>query len=312
MNIQQLEYLLALRKYRHFVKAAEECGVTQPTLSAMIARLEDELEVKLLDRSSQPLSLSPIGERIADEAMGVMRGIRSIVSLAEDEHSSLSGKVTVGILPTIAPFLLPLLLPRMSKKMAGVSVKFIELATSACEAGLREGSLDLAIVAGDMKDQKWVRHTLYYEEFVGYVSQKSPLYTSTLIRSADIDPESLWLLDDGHCFRNQLVRFCEFKKAHPKHIDFVLGGIETYMRLVESGHGVTFVPELAVETMSGTQKEYLRRFAIPRPVREVMLVHTPLFARSKLVEYIRALIISAVPERLLTMHRDQALATRLK
>ena len=104
MNIQQLEYLLALRKYRHFVRAAEECGVTQPTLSAMIAKLEDELGVKLLDRSSQPISLSPIGDRVADQAVEVLRGIRGIEGLVAEERDEISGVVSIGILPTVAPF----------------------------------------------------------------------------------------------------------------------------------------------------------------------------------------------------------------
>lgn len=312
MNIQQLEYLLALRKYRYFTKAAEECNVTQPTLSAMIAKLEDELGVKLLDRSTQPLSLSPIGERIADQAIEVLHGIKSIEGLAAEEKGEFSGIVTIGILPTIAPFLLPLLLPVCHKNMGDMEIRFVELTTSACEAGLRDGTIDVAILAGDLQEDRFVTHTIYYEEFVGYVSKMDPLYASPLMRSSEIDPQSLWLLDEGHCFRNQLIRFCEFKKNHPKRINFTLGGIETYMRLVEAGHGMTFVPELAVETLSKSQKEHLRRFAIPRPVRPIMLVHSPSYMRAKVIEHLTSLILSAVPERMHTIHRDQTLANKFK
>ena len=312
MNIQQLEYLLALRKYRHFVRAAEECGVTQPTLSAMIAKLEDELGVKLLDRSSQPLSLSAIGERVADQAVEVLRGVRGIEGLAAEERDEISGVVSIGILPTVAPFLLPLLLPICHKHMGNMEIRFVELTTSACESALRDGSIDVAILAGELKDNKLVTHTVYYEEFVGYVSHNEPLYSASFIRSSEINPRSLWLLDEGHCFRSQLIRFCEFKKTHPKQINFTLGGIETYMRLVEAGHGVTFIPELAIETLSKTQRELLRRFAIPRPVRPVMLVHTSSYMRTKVIDHLSSLIRSAVPERMHTIHSDQTMASRGK
>lgn len=312
MNIQQLEYLLALRKYRHFVRAAEECGVTQPTLSAMIAKLEDELGVKLLDRSSQPLSLSAIGERVADQALEVLRGVKGIEGLAAEERDKVSGEVSIGILPTVAPFLLPRLLPICHKHMGNMEIRFVELTTSACEAALRDGAIDVAILAGDLQENKFVTHNIYYEEFVGYVSRNEPLYSASFIRSSEIDPRSLWLLDEGHCFRNQLIRFCEFKKTHPKKINFTLGGIETYMRLVEAGQGVTFVPELAIESLSKSQKELLRRFAIPRPVRPVMLVHTPTYMRAKVIDHLTTLIRMAVPERMHILHKDQTMASRFK
>lgn len=312
MNIQQLEYLLALRKYRHFVKAAEECGVTQPTLSAMIAKLEDELGVKLLNRSTQPLSLSRIGERVADQAVKVLHNIRGIEGIAAEEKDEVSGTVTIGILPTIAPFLLPILLPICRKNMGNIDIRFVELTTSLCEEGIKDGSVDLAIIAGDLRGDKLITRTLYYEEFIGYVSRNESLFASSFIRSSEIDPQALWLLDEGHCFRNQLIRFCDFKKTHPKRINFTLGGIETYMRLVEAGHGITFVPELAINTLNDKQKELLRRFAIPRPVRPVMLAYHPTYVRCKVIEHISELILKAVPEKMHTIHRDQTLANKFK
>ncbi len=312
MNIQQLEYLLALRKHRHFVKAAEECGVTQPTLSAMISRLEDELGVKLIERTAHPLSLTPIGDKVADHAAEVLISVRGITDIVAEEIGECTGDINIGILPTITPFLLPKLIRMHDRIAEKMNVRFFELTTAQCEARLLDGSLDLAIVAGDLKESRYTSHTLYYEEFVGYVSRNEPQFASEFLRSSELNPDRLWLLDEGHCFRNQLVRFCSLAEVHERRINYVLNGIETYMHLVEEGRGITFVPELAVETMSKQQKELLRRFAIPRPVRPIMLIHSPSYMRESVVQHLAEIIREAVPSRLHTLGKDQTLATKEK
>lgn len=308
MNLQQLEYLLAIKKYRHYVKAAEACGVTQPTLSAMIQKLEEELGVKLIDRSSQPHNLTPVGDRIAEKAVEVLNGVGSIEDIAKEEKGGLTGHVRIGILPTISPFLLPRLIPAQHRLSPDLELQFVELTTAECEDKLKENEIDVAIVAGDLSEDSCEVVPLYFEEFIGYVSRNEPLFESKLLKSSEVNPKSLWLLDEGHCFRNQLVRFCSLEVVHDRRIDYNLGGIETYMHLVEAGHGITFVPELAIQTMGPRQKELLRPFALPRPVRPIILIHNPTYMRRSIIDHLTDIIKSVVPEEMLKLRQGQTLA----
>ncbi|KGL53435.1 transcriptional regulator [Porphyromonas canoris] len=308
MNLQQLEYLHALKKHKHFVKAAEACNVTQPTLSAMIQKLEAELGVTLVDRAHQPIRLTAVGEKIAAKAHDVLGVIRSVEELAAEEKEGLSGSVRIGVLPTIAPFLLPRIITAQKKIAPSLNIHFIELTTGKCEQELCAGNIELAILAGDLKGDGFALHPLYYEEFIGYVSRNEPLFAEEKIKSMKVDPKTLWLLDEGHCFRNQLLRFCSLPAVKERRIDYELGGIETYMHLVEGGYGITFVPELAVSTMSKAQKELLRPFAIPRPVRPISLVHTQSYVRESIVSHLCELIRSVVPSEMHEIRVGQMLA----
>lgn len=307
MTLQQLEYILAVDRFRHFAKAAEHCRVTQPTLSAMIQKLEEELDTKIFDRSQQPVCPTPIGMHIIEQARQVLVQTNRIKNIIEEEKHSLSGTFHLGILPTIAPYLLPRFFPQLMKKYPSLDIRVTEMKTKDIKSALQTGEIDAGIVAG-LADMEEFRQTpLFYEQFYAYVSREDPLFKNEVIRTSDLNGEQLWLLDEGHCFRDQLMRFCQLKAARASQLAYHLGSMETFMRMVESGKGVTFIPELAVMQLNEIQQELVRPFAIPCPTRQIILLTSPNFIRLTLLEALTQEIKSAVPKEMLGLKPVQAL-----
>lgn len=307
MTLQQLEYILAVDRFRHFAKAAEYCRVTQPTLSAMIQKLEEELDTKIFDRSQQPVCPTPIGMHIIEQARQVLVQTNRIKNIIEEEKHSLSGTFHLGILPTIAPYLLPRFFPQLMKKYPSLDIRVTEMKTKDIKSALQTGEIDAGIVAG-LADMEEFRQTpLFYEQFYAYVSREDPLFKNEVIRTSDLNGEQLWLLDEGHCFRDQLMRFCQLKAARTSQLAYHLGSMETFMRMVESGKGVTFIPELAVMQLNEIQQELVRPFAIPCPTRQIILLTSPNFIRLTLLEALTQEIQSAVPKEMLGLKPVQAL-----
>lgn len=307
MTLQQLEYILAVDRFRHFAKAAEYCRVTQPTLSAMIQKLEEELDTKIFDRSQQPVCPTPIGMHIIEQARQVLVQTNRIKNIIEEEKHSLSGTFHLGILPTIAPYLLPRFFPQLMKKYPSLDIRVTEMKTKDIKSALQTGEIDAGIVAG-LADMEEFRQTpLFYEQFYAYVSREDPLFKNEVIRTSDLNGEQLWLLDEGHCFRDQLMRFCQLKAARASQLAYHLGSMETFMRMVESGKGVTFIPELAVMQLNEIQQELVRPFAIPCPTRQIIMLTSPNFIRLTLLEALTQEIKSAVPKEMLGLKPVQAL-----
>ncbi len=301
MNIQQLEYIMAVDAYRHFAKAAEHCRVTQPTLSMMIQKLEDELGVKLFDRSTQPVSPTPSGRKVIDQAREVIREVARIKDIVEEEQQSLKGTFRLAVLPTIAPYLLPRIFRQLSEKHSDLDIRIMEMKTAPTIAALLSGEIDAAVIASQPTENRLQGETLYYEQFFGYVAKSDPMFAKELIRTADISDERLWLLDEGHCFRDQLIRFCRMEKVKLRQAAYRLGSLETFMRMVESGNGVTFIPELATLQLGEEQKELVRPFAIPRPAREIVWVTRKDFVRHTIADKLTESIRRAVPKDMLTL-----------
>ncbi len=307
MNIQQLEYILAVDTYRHFAKAAEHCRVTQPTLSMMIQKLEDELGIKLFDRNIQPVRPTPVGRKVIEQARNVLQQVSRIRDIVNEEEQALKGTFQLAVLPTIAPYLLPRLLQRLSAKYPELDIRILEMKTTPTLNALRNGEVDAALIANQPTEPYLRGDTLYYEQFFGYVSRKETLFKKDLIRTADIDDERLWLLDEGHCFRDQLLRFCKMEKVKIHQAAYRLGSLETFMRMVESGNGITFIPELAILQLSDTQKELVRPFAIPKPTREIVFVTRKDFIRHTIAKILIENIKEAVPKEMLTLRPGQRL-----
>lgn len=256
MTLQQLEYILAVNQFRHFAKAAEYCRVTQPTLSAMIQKLEEELDTKIFDRSQQPVCPTPIGLHIIEQARNVLVQTHRIKNIIEEEKHSLSGIFKLGILPTIAPYLLPRFFPQLMKKYPQLDIRVVEMKTNDIKKALQTGDIDAGIVAGLAGMEEFRQIPLFYEQFYTYIARENRLFNNEVIRTSDLTGEQLWLLDEGHCFRDQLERFCQLKAARASQLAYHLGSMETFMRMVESGKGITFIPELAVLQLNGTQKNW--------------------------------------------------------
>ena len=305
MTLQQLEYIVAVYRTRHFVKAAEACGVTQPTLSAMIQKLEAELDVKLFERSSQQVMPTAIGKVVVEQAWKVLNRARKLKDIVAEEKKSLTGTFRLGILPTIAPYLLPRFFPRLMRANSSLEIRVVEMKTADIRRAIDRGEIDAAVMVdtGDLDD--YALTTLFYEQFLAYVSPSDQLSAKKSIKTSDLSNELLWLRDEGHCFRDQLVKYCQLKAAKTSQSAYSLGSIETFMRIVENGQGVTFIPELATMQLTPTQKELVRPFAIPIPTREVVMATSKAFVRQSLLDMIVGQIRNSVPEKMLKLNNTE-------
>lgn len=306
MTLQQLEYILAVNQFRHFAKAAEYCRVTQPTLSAMIQKLEEELDTRIFDRSQQPVCPTPVGIHIIEQAQNILVQANRIKNIIEEEKHSLTGTFKLGILPTVAPYLLPRFFPQLMKKYPDLDIRVVEMKTNDIKKALQTGEIDAGIVASLAGMEELQQTPLFYEQFFAYVSREDALFNNEVIRTSDLNGEQLWLLDEAYCFRDQLVRFCQMKSARASQLAYHLGSMETFMRMVESGKGVTFIPELVVLQLGDAQKELVRSFAIPCPTRQVVLLTNKNFIRHTLLEVLVKEIKLSVPKEMLSLKATQA------
>ena len=183
-----------------------------------------------------------------------------------------------------------------------IDFRVSEMKTADCKKALARGEIDVAIIVSLGEIEGMEQDSLYFEQFIAYVSENDSLFQSKSIRSADLPGHFLWLLDEGHCFRDQLVKFCNIKSACDSKLTYSLGSIETFMRMVEAGQGITFIPELALDQLTESQKRLVRPFAIPIPTREVVLLTTKTFVRKGIKQMMINEIRDSVPQRMLKMN----------
>ena len=305
MTLQQFEYIVALEKFRHFTKAAEHCNVTQPTLSAMIQKLEEELDVKIFDRSQQPIAPTAAGLLVIQQAKEALVQAEQIRNIVQEQKQDVAGKFTLGILPTIAPYLLPRFISALTKKYPKLELRIAELKTHEIKRALLNGEIDAGVLA-DIEDlEEYNISHLFYEQYLAYVSKSCPLYEKQVVKSSDLQNHQLWLLDEGHCFRDQMVKYCQIKSAQDSQMTYSLGSIETFMRMVESGCGVTFIPWMAVQQLSESQKELVRQFAIPIPSRRLVMATNKNFIRHTILSAIIEEIQASVPKAMHSLTTSQ-------
>ena len=287
---------MAVYRLKHFAKAADYCDVTQPTLSSMIQKLEDELGVKIFNRKHQPIRPTPAGMTVIEEAWKVINRAKKLKQTVEEERQSLTGTFNVGVLPTIAPYLIPRFFPQLMNEHPEMDIRITEMKTEGMLKALRSGGIDAGILAQVEGLEELNITPLYREQFMGYVAENDPLYKKEYIKPADLSGEFLWLLDEGHCFRDQLVKFCHLKSAARSKRSYNLGSIETFMRIVEHGKGVTFIPQLAVSQLSTEQHALVRPFAHPVPTRDIVFATSKNFIRHTLLHKLATCIKDSLPE----------------
>ena len=307
MTLQQLEYVMAVYRCKHFAKAAEYCNVTQPTLSSMIQKLEDELGIKIFDRSKQPIHPTAAGQLVIERAWNILVRAKHLKEIVEEERKSITGTLNVAILPTIAPYLLPRFLPQLMNEYPEMDIRVTEMKTEDIHKALKHGDIDAAILAKLDGQDDFKMHQLYVEKFFVYVSKNDNLFNKQNIRTTDLSGEFLWLLDEGHCFRDQLVKFCHLKSAAKSKKSYNLGSIETCMRIVESGKGVTFIPELALQQFTDVQKELVRPFAHPIPTRSIVLLTQKNYIRTTQLQLIIDRIQASIPAEIIKNRRIKTL-----
>lgn len=295
MTLQQLHYLVALDEHRHFGRAAASCHVTQPTLTMMVRKLEEELDVQLFDRRTQPIRPTPIGERIVTQARVVLREAEQLRSLVDELQEGLKGSYRIGVIHTLAPYLLPLFLPRFASDHPDVRLVIDERKTSRILKGLRRGELDLGILVTPVDAPDIEEIPLLHEPFLAYLPKGHPLARKRRLQRADIQRQPLWVLSEGHCFREQTLSLCDRPSAGGnENLLYESGSIETLKHMVRQGSGMTLVPELSVTA----DDPRVRRFEAPEPVRQVSLVVRRPFVRRKLLEELARCIRAAVPARM--------------
>jgi LysR family hydrogen peroxide-inducible transcriptional activator len=299
MTFTQLEYILAIDTHRHFAKAAEACFVTQPTLSMQVSKLEKTLGVKIFDRSHTPVVPTEAGKQILEQAKKILlekSRVKEIISL---KKGLLEGELRIGIIPTLAPYLLPLFVNQFLRKYPKVKLVVYEKTTETLIDALRDSSLDAGILVTPLNERGIQTEVLFYEELLVYVSENNGLYKKSYVLAKEIDPNKLWLLEEGHCFRSQTINLCELFKASRRisHFDYEAGSFETLRRMVELNDGITILPELATQDFSKRQQELIRRFRKPSPMREVSLVVSRDFVKERLVRILREEIMNHIPEK---------------
>lgn len=300
MTLTQLSYIVAVDKYRHFATAAQKIYITQPTLSMQIHKLEDELGVLIFDRSKTPVIPTAMGEKIVAQAKVILSGSKHIEDIVSVTEEGLKGEFKIGIIPTVAPYLVPLFLKRFTEKHPDVELVFEETLTANVLDALQDDRLDVGIIATST-EQHLFQEDLFLEPFVGYVSTMHPLASQPKIELADLYEENLWLLNEGHCFRDQAIKLCKKTNQSLKKgsISFESGNLETLKRLVEQDFGVTLMPFLSMEDHdTRCANGIIKEFNEPIPTRKIRLVYSREFLKQNLIAALGEVIKESIPDSL--------------
>lgn len=275
MNIQQLEYLVAVDKYKHFGKAALACFITQPTLSAMIQKFEDEVDVKIFDRTTHPIRTTDLGVQIISEAKKVIDAINELKSKANLLNNVLAGKVNLGIIPTVSSFILPTQIFAFLEENPKIELNVKEMTTENIVKSLKSGELDAGIIATPFDAaSEFYQDFLFNEELMLYSSETDTKKDSFVVPE-EINSDKVWLLEEGNCLRSQFENICNLKEntLKPKNLEFLASNVNTLIQMVDKVGGITILPELAIPQLSTEQKTKISRFRAPFPYREISLIY---------------------------------------
>lgn len=298
-SFTQLEYVMAVHKYGHFAKAAEACHVTQPTLSMQIQKLESDLNIVIFDRSKKPILLTETGKKFVEQIQTILFEVKKIESIIQSsETSDTQGKLTLAVIPTIAPYLLPRLLPVMEKMHPSIELQISEMQTQHIIDALNNDEIDVGLLATPLNIAKIFEYPLYYEPF--YVLTKKGQIFSDLkkIKYSALKMDEIWLLEEGHCMRNQILDICANKKEKGvRKYHFESGNLETLKNIVNSYGGYTLLPELAIDSYG--KNSVIVPFERPIPAREIGLVYRREHYKSQLIELLAESILKSIPPELL-------------
>ncbi|MBA3985259.1 MAG: LysR family transcriptional regulator [Flavobacteriales bacterium] len=273
MTITQLKYVLVVAEYKNFTKAAEKTFVTQPTLSMQIQKLEEELDILIFDRSTKPLKLTAIGEKIIAQARKIVAEAERMQDVVDQEKGFVGGEFKLGIIPTIMPTLLPMFLKTFAKRHPKVQLKIEELNTEDIIKKLSEGHLDAAIAATPLQTDFIKERVIYFEPFVGYITENHSLFNTKEITIEDLDLDDILLLEDGHCFRDGVINLCKASKnSNADKFQLESGSFETLIKLANEGLGMTLLPYLHTLDIKESEQKNLKHFVSPSPAREVSII----------------------------------------
>ncbi|MFV0506316.1 MAG: hydrogen peroxide-inducible genes activator [Bacteroidales bacterium] len=305
VTITQLEYIVAVDTCRHFGNAAETCNITQPTLSMQIKKLEEDLDVVIFDRSRNPLIPTDIGKGIIDQARIILRENKKMTMIIDDYKDDVVGELRIGIIPTIAPYLLPLFIGKFKEKYPDVFLRIEEITTESIIDKLNRDLIDVGVLVTPIGDHKLIESPLFYEEMLVYSNEGNPVQDKKNISVKELQKQDLLLLNDSHCFRHQILNLCSsLKKAKKNHkFSFEAGSLETIFNIIDKDGGITVIPELSTIDMTEERFENVQRIEDMVPLREVSMVYSRHYARSRLSQILAEEIKAAVPGKMLRGER---------
>ncbi len=295
MTLQQLEYIVALDTHRHFVNAAESCFVTQPTLTLQIKKLETEMGLQIFDRSKHPIEPTKTGYKVIESARQILREVNGLKSFVNMEKDDLKGTFRIGVIPTVAPYLMPRFLKQFIDANPKINLVIREIESEQIITDLKNDLLDIGLLATPLDENGLREIPLYNEPFLIYSAEQHPLFTKEHIQPTDLTEKGLWVLNQGHCLRNQVLKVCSQKKnAQNNNLSYESGSIETLKNLVKNHMGYTLVPELSVYDTLDTDKR-IKRFDKPEPSREISMVVHQSFNKEAILEKIKSAILEDIP-----------------
>lgn len=305
MTITQLEYILAVEKFRHFGKAAKASSITQPTLSMQLQKAEEELGVIIFDRSKNPILTTDEGHKIIEQARLVIREYNKIFSIIEASKNEVSGEFRLGVIPTLAPYVIPLFAGDFVKKYPDVNLKIEEFKTEEIIDLLNKDELDAGLLVTPLEGENFIERVLFHEPFSVFASFGHPLLKKTKIKDKDLDTSDVWLLNEGHCFRQQVLNLCKISGETGNHdnLKFESGNLETLKNMILSNSGYTLLPQLAVLNLSNIDRKHVREFQNPVPTREVSLVHNRIFLKEKIISALEESIVDHLPDSLASLKK---------
>lgn len=276
-TITQLQYIVSVDEERHFGKASKACHVSQPSLSLQIQKVEEELGVVIFDRSHKKVLTTPKGQLIVEQAKSILQEHKKLLDLSQMTSGHISGNFRFAVIPTLAPYLIPLFLGDFSKKNPLLKVFVEEQKTHEIIENLKNGHIDAGVVSTPLKEKNLIEKVLFYEPFFVYANKNHPFYQRKRIKEEDMTGEDLWLLEEGHCFKNQVVRYCSVPQKNNvlKNIHFEAGNFETLKNTIKSTKGYTLFPYLFVKALPPSERQiHVKPFYNPVPTRQISLVHS--------------------------------------
>ena len=293
MTITQLRYTLAVAKHGNFTVASEKCFVTQPTLSMQIQKLEEELGVIIFNRSTKPLRITEVGEKVLIQARKIVEESSRMNDIVSEEKGIIGGTLKVGIIPTVSPTLLPLFLNSFVKKNKNIDLKIEEYTTGSMFEKINNGDIDCAIAATPLKDENIIENPLYYEPFIAYVPQHHGLSGRKSLDIENLEDSNLLILEDGHCFRNQILNLCSIKDLN-KQFELKSGNFETLINLSNNGPWMTILPYLHSRLLSDSSKKNLIKFNDPIPAREISIIYSKTQLKLPIINALKSTISKVI------------------
>lgn len=298
LKLKDLRYLVAVADTRHFGQAAALCFVSQPTLSAQLKKLEEYLGVQLIERHPRRVTLTEAGTQVVSRARRIIEASNEIVTLAELRRDPLAGRLRVALLPTIGPYLLPLVATRIRKKLPRLDLLLYEYQTGPMLEHLQSGDIDLGILALPVPSEGLAQRDLFAEPFVVAVPDQHDLAVRKSLKASDLEGQTLLLLEEGHCLRDQALDVCSHTRMQEKQ-DFRATSLETLRQMVASGAGITLLPELASHGAYGNARGvHIVPFSRPAPSRRIGALWRKTTARTAAIDAVCSVIADIAPRHL--------------